>query len=111
MTKILAASDSNLEVSDNTPSNSRPGHLRFFFPCLLPEGRARKKSPRRQRGHYTAQMAHSSLIWGRRRKKKKKINPLIINTNLLQIIQLRGNDHWIVNLHLVDAQQQDKDTL
>lgn len=71
MTKILAASDSNLEVSDNTPSNSRPGHLRFFFPCLLPEGRARKKSPRRQRGHYTAQMAHSSLIWGRRRKKKK----------------------------------------
>jgi len=47
-----------------------------FFPCLPPEGRVRKESSRSQRGHYTAQMANSSLM-GRR------INPLLINTNLV----------------------------
>lgn len=60
MTKILAASDSNLEVSDNAPSNSRPGHLRFLSLVFFLKVGQEKKSPRRQRGHYTAQMAHSS---------------------------------------------------
>lgn len=41
-----------------------------------------------QRGHYSAQMAHSSLIWGR--KKNKSV-------------------HQIANLHPADVQQQDKD--
>lgn len=77
MTKVLAVSDSNLEVSGNAPSNSRSGCLRFF-PLSFPEGRARKKNTQEAEG--TLHSTNGTFIFN---LGKGGGNLLIINTNLL----------------------------
>lgn len=70
MTKILAASDSNLEVSDNAPSNSRPGHLRFLSLVFFLKVGQEKNHPG-GRGDTTQHKWHTHLEFGVGEEKKK----------------------------------------